>query len=229
MTIWKAVEMNNRKEIENGYPIRIAGVGRYLPSRIVTSEELEAKYKELKAAYSEGRFQEGEAGNEAARKLTELETAYADIIADRKERSFSTGSSAGYYGEIEECIKKGDLVGAQKKLDDFNERNAEWHYLQSVVFYKKKWSNESKKQLEIAMQMNPSEQKYKTAYDKLLEKIKNDSNKNFSSYTGNGGANNGGGRYDDGAPQMGGDSCVDWCCQMALCNIALNCCCNSCR
>ena len=97
------------------------------------------------------------------------------------------------------------------------------------MYYKKNWTNESKKQLEIAMQMNPSEQKYKTAYDKLLEKIKNDSNKNFSSYTGNGGANNGGGRYDDGAPQMGGDSCVDWCCQMALCNIALNCCCNSCR
>lgn len=38
------MEMNNRQEIENGYPIRIAGVGRYLPSRNVTSEELEEKY-----------------------------------------------------------------------------------------------------------------------------------------------------------------------------------------
>ena len=193
-----------------------------------SDEELEAKYKELKAAYSEGRFQEGEAGNEAARKLTELETAYADIIADRKEKSFSTGSSAGYYGEIEECIKKGDLAGAQKKLDDFNERNAEWHYLQSVVFYKKKWTNESKKQLEIAMQMDSSNEKYKTAYNKLVDQIKSDSDRSFSSYSGD----KNGKHYrgdETGAPQMGGDSCIDWCCQMAICNIALNCCCNSCH
>ena len=95
-----------------------------------SDEELEAKYRELKAVYSEGRFQEGEAGNEAAKKLTELETAYAEILSERRERSFSTGASDGYYGAIEECIKKGDLAGAQQKLDEFNERNAEWHYLQ---------------------------------------------------------------------------------------------------
>ena len=156
-----------------------------------SDEELEAKYKELKAAYSEGRFQEGEAGNEAARKLTELETAYADIIADRKERSFSTGSSAGYY-------------------------------LQSVVFYKKKWSNESKKQLEIAMQMDPGNEKYKNSYDKLVAQISGEQEKNFSAYTSGSG---------DGAPapedrQMGGQGCLDFCCQMALCNMLLNCCCN---
>ena len=178
-----------------------------------TDEELDAAYGRLRSKYAEDRFLEGEAGNTAAKKLTELDNAYRDIVAQRREAS---NASAGTQNNANE-------------LDGFNERNAEWHYLQSVVYYKKNWTNESKKQLEIAMQMNPSEQKYKTAYDKLLEKIKNDSNKNFSSYTGNGGANNGGGRYDDGAPQMGGDSCVDWCCQMALCNIALNCCCNSCR
>jgi hypothetical protein len=25
---------------------------------------------------------------------------------------------------------------------------------------------------------------------------------------------------------MGGDSCADFCCRMAVCNILLNCCCN---
>lgn len=188
-----------------------------------SDEELEAKYRELKAVYSEGRFQEGEAGNEAAKKLTELETAYAEILSVRRERSFSTGASDGYYGAIEECIKKGDLAGAQQKLDEFNERNAEWHYLQSVVFYKKKWSNESKKQLEIAMQMDPGNEKYKNSYDKLVAQINSNQEKNFSTYSSGDG---------NGAPippedrQMGGSGCLDFCCQMALCNMLLNCCCN---
>ena len=36
-----------------------------------TDEELEQKYEELKKKYSEDRFLEGDAGNEAAKKLTE--------------------------------------------------------------------------------------------------------------------------------------------------------------
>ena len=186
-----------------------------------SDEELEAKYRELKAVYSEGRFQEGEAGNEAAKKLTELETAYAEILSERRERSFSTGASDGYYGAIEECIKKGDLAGAQQKLDEFNERNAEWHYLQSVVFYKKKWSNESKKQLEIAMNMDPHNDKYADSYTKLKQKIEFNE-KQFHS---------GNAQYDNGAHrtterQMGGSGandclsfCATWCCLDMLCSI----------
>ena len=193
-----------------------------------TDEQLDEAYGRIRSKYAEDRFLEGEAGNEAARKLTEIDNAYRDIIALRRENAGGNSSSGDAFKTIEEKIKNGDRAGAQSDLDAFNERNAEWHYLQSVVFYKKKWSNESKKQLEIALQMDPGNEKYKTAYDKLTEKIKSDSDKNFTSYSDNKGygRNTSG---DTGAPQMGGDTCLDWCCQMALCNIALNCCCNSCR
>lgn len=186
-------------------------------------DELDAAYGKLRSKYAEDRFLEGEAGNEAARKLTEIDEAYREITAKRREKTNadSFGESDGLKA-VEDFVKKGDLVGAQSALDAFNERGAEWHYLQSVVFYKKNWSNESKKQLEIAMQMDPSNQKYKTAYDKLVAKIRSESEKNFSSY------GTGGGYYRDDASgrQMGGDACVDWCCQMAMCNALLNCCCN---
>ena len=99
-----------------------------------TDEELAAKYSELKAKYSEERFSEGEKGNEAARKLTELETAYQEISSLRQEQSFSAQSDSGLYKEVEEAIKSGNLSAAQDKLDSFNERGAEWHYLQSVLF-----------------------------------------------------------------------------------------------
>ena len=196
-----------------------------------TDEEIEARYNELKAKYSEDRFKEGEEGNLGAKNLTELETAYNEIKAIRKE-DYSSGNDGGYFKEIENAIKRGDLAAAQNALDSFNERNAEWHYLQSVVFYKKNWTNESKKQLEIAMDMDGSNEKYKSAYKKLNDKI-DASSKTFTDYSGNANRN-----YDDGNGrraeyygedrQMGGDGCMEWCCQMAICNLLLNCCC-SCR
>ena len=41
-----------------------------------TDEEVTARYEELKKKYSEDRFLEGEAGNEAARMLNRIEVAY---------------------------------------------------------------------------------------------------------------------------------------------------------
>lgn len=188
-----------------------------------TDEELENAYKTRREIYAEDRFLEGEAGNLAAKKLTELDVAYNEIISERKESNFSNQNTSGAFFEVERLIKEGKLHDAQQKLDDFNERNAEWHYLQAVVFYKKNWNNESKKQLEIAIEMDPTNSKYKNSYNKLEEKIKAESNKTFTSYT------NGEPNYHHEEPaQMGGDYCCQWCCEMAACNIMLNCCCNSC-
>lgn len=52
-----------------------------------TDEEITARYQALKEKYSEERWQDGEAGNEAARMLTKIETAYREINAARKEQS----------------------------------------------------------------------------------------------------------------------------------------------
>ena len=113
-----------------------------------TDEEITARYNELKDKAKEDRWLDGEAGNEAAKLLNKLDVAYAEIMASRKEREENTeGDSA--YEEVSRLLKEGKLAEAQTKLDDFNERGAEWHYLQAVVFYKKNWMSESKKQLEL--------------------------------------------------------------------------------
>ena len=133
-----------------------------------TDEELKAKYEEFRAQYSEERFQEGEKGNIAAKKLTELENAYREITAQRAENKSDYEDK---YEQIEEKIKSGDLQGAQYVLDSFDERDAKWHYYQSVVYYKKSWYNESKKQLEIACEMDKGEEKYKKELEKLNEQM----------------------------------------------------------
>ena len=132
-------------------------------SENATDEEIKESYRTLKKKYNEERWLDGEAGNNAARMLQRLDVAYEEIMRERREKERNTDGKSGYE-EVAELIKKGDLAAAQTALDNFNERGAEWHYLQSVVFYKKNWMNESKKQLEIAIQMDGSNAKYRDAY-----------------------------------------------------------------
>lgn len=131
-----------------------------------TDEEIKISYERLKAKYNEEKWQEGEAGNEAARMLDKLDAAYREVMDERKENAQTT-DGANAYDEVTAAIKAGNIPRAQQLLDGFNERNAEWHYLQSVVYYKKNWLMDSKKQLEIAIQMDGANTKYRDAYEKL--------------------------------------------------------------
>ena len=187
-----------------------------------TDEEIKNAYETLKAKYREERFLEGEVGNEAAKKLTQVESAYHDIMLNRKNTT-ETNDNTYDFSMVEKELKADNIGRAQELLDEYNDRNAEWHYLQSVVFYKKNWTNESKKQLEIAMNMEPTNQKYAEAYSKLKAKIE---------YTDNqfrqGNPNYGGNPNGNNERQMGGDSCssaLDFCTTLCCVNLACNCCC----
>ena len=185
-----------------------------------TDEEIEASYQRLKAQYNEDKWKDGEEGNNAARMLTRLETAYREVMDERREKKQNT-SGADAFEAVGDAIRSGDLAGAQKLLDGFNERNAEWHYLQSVVFYKKNWINESKKQLEIAIQLDPSNEKYRTAYDKLNNRTQ------YQQQTG--GATNTNPNPASDGEQMGGNWCAT-CASMCYTYLCVNClfnlCCN---
>ena len=192
-------------------------------SENATQEEIENAYKTLKEKYSRERFLEGEAGNKAARELTKVETAYQEIISSIQTDS-DRRDDMGSFVDIEILIKNGDISLAQQKLDDITERNAEWHYLQSVIFYKKNWLNESKKQLEIALSMEPHNSKYAENYARLKDKMEYNNRQFNGGYYGNQ-------QYQGQADnrQMGGtdsNGCVDYCMTMCCMNMMLNMCCN---
>ncbi len=192
-------------------------------SENASNEEIEQAYKTLKAKYSKDRFLEGEAGNEAARNLTKLETAYHEIMTSRTAHKEKGEQRVEDFSDIEILIKKGDIAGAQQKLDDVSERTAEWHYLQSVVFYKKNWVNESKKQLEIAMTMDPHNTKYADSYTKLKQKMAFNDRQYHS---GNANYDTSHQHDDREYRQMGGSDagdclscCTTWLCTNMLCNM----------
>ena len=166
---------------------------------------------------------DGEVGNNAAKMLTQIEIAYNDLMSELSENAAAEDSGSSF-AQVEELIKQGNDSEAQRVLDGFNERGGNWHYLQSVIFYRKNWINESKKQLEIAIQLEPENEKYKEAYKKLNEKInydaQNSANAGQSVYQGQT-VNS----ADDN--QMGGNFCAN-CIECCYINMCINCLCNAC-
>lgn len=194
-------------------------------------EDVKSAYETLRAKYLEERFMDGEIGNNAAKMLTKIEVAYSELLNELNESA--TASDGGdSYAQVEEYLKDGNIAEAQRVLDQFNERGAQWHYLQSVVYYRKNWINESKKQLEIAIQLDSENAKYREAYRKLNEKISSSAN-NANPNAGAGAQTDADGAYRgqtmDSAPdnQMGGNFCAT-CIECCYLNMCLNCLCNSC-
>ncbi len=212
MQLRKTGEIMNKKNLE------LFGLGEG-----ATKEDLKTAYDALRAKYLEERFMDGEVGNNAAKMLTQIEVAYNDLMSELSENAAAEDSGSSF-AQVEELIKQGNDSEAQRVLDGFNERGGNWHYLQSVIFYRKNWINESKKQLEIAIQLEPENEKYKEAYKKLNEKInydaQNSANAGQSVYQGQT-VNS----ADDN--QMGGNFCAN-CIECCYINMCINCLCNAC-
>ena len=186
-----------------------------------TKEELTAAYESLRAKYLEERFMDGEVGNNAANMLTKLDNAYNDLLREFSESA--TSDAGASFSRVEELINAGNLTEAQRELDSFNERGGRWHYLQSVLFYRKNWINESKKQLEIAIQLEPDNEKYRETYRKLNEKINYDAQHSAPS----GGVYQGQTVNSGDENQMGGSFCAN-CIECCYINMCINCLCSAC-
>ena len=187
-----------------------------------TKADIQRAYEELRGKYLEERFLDGEAGNNAAKMLTKIDAAYKQLmneIAEAPSSESDDGSSA--YSRVEELIRAGNIQEAQRALDAFDERNGRWHYLQSVVFYRKNWINESKKQLEIAIQLEPNNEKYKESYRKLNERTTYEAQSTSGVYQGQTVYNS------QPEEQMGGNFCAQ-CIQCCYLNMCLNCLCGNC-
>ena len=128
-----------------------------------TQAEVQEAYERLREEYRQAIHNEGDEGKKAAKKLSELESAYRDameILAGGTEIK-------GVYSVVSDLLKRRDYDGAQSALDKVSERDAEWHYFQSAVYHGKGWNYEAKAQLEMAINMDPGNKKYQDTLDRL--------------------------------------------------------------
>ncbi|MCM1533046.1 MAG: hypothetical protein NC099_00155 [Corallococcus sp.] len=182
-------------------------------------EEIDARYKELRDKYQRDRFLPGEEGEEASEKLQQIEVAYRDILLSIEEsKQADDFASDDSYSAIQNLISEGKLDEAQALLDERETRDAEWHYVQSILFYKRNWFLESKKQLELACQIDPNNARYKQSLEKLTKILASNTISPDQLRTTS--------RPMDDGPRVGagngtctGSSCMD----CLLCNTCCNC------
>lgn len=219
-------------------PYEILGV-----SPTASREEIDQAYYYLRDKYRLDMHSEGEKGKIAAQNLNELETAYRDIIIDYTgdaSKAYASSSSDSTvtgdpivedsaFAEVERLIREKDYPAAQKALDNVFERNADWHFYQSAIYYKQGWLNESKSQLEIACNMDPTNKKYANSLEKLNSKLSGSRSTTSSSTITSSADRNGysrsyGSDYDARRTE---DTCCQ-ACQAAICvNCLCDCCCRS--
>lgn len=185
-----------------------------------TQKALDVRYNDLKKELQEKRFEPGEAGEDAAKKLGMIDVLYSDACAAIKARDAADNGQDELL-EIENLIKNNNLDAAQQKLDEVSSRSAEWHYLQSIIYYKQNWFLESKKQLEFCMSMEPSNAKYRTSYEKLTKIMASktvapeDLRSKEESTQGQ--------PVNTGIPTCTGNCCCDMCLANSCCNCMSSC------
>ena len=127
-----------------------------------SEEELRARYEQLVAKYKDERFLPGEAGNQAAEKLNDVEDAWREIMRDIEARKYSND-----YDRIAALIKQKNYNAAQDALDAIADRGAQWHFYPSQVYYYREWLTECRKHLTMAIDLDPNNEKYRTALSRL--------------------------------------------------------------
>ena len=198
----------------NYNPYEILGIAEN-----ATPQEIEEKYLQLREKYQKDRFLPGEAGEEASEKLQQIEVAYRDILLAKEEsKQTQDFKEEEDYSEIQQMIMNNRLDDAQTKLDNRVTRDAEWHYIQSILFYKRNWFLESKKQLELACQMEPDNQRYKQSLEKLTKILASNTISPDQLRTTS--------RPVDNGPRVGAGNCTctgSWCMDCILCNACCDC------
>ena len=121
-------------------------------------EQVNAAYRELMRRYQDS-------GD--IRKADELNEAYDAIV-------MGSASSGGYgstpdYSDIRAKINSGRLDDAQILLDGMPDgmRDAQWYYLKGTVQQKRGWLEEAAKNFATASNLDPSNNTYKMAYNKV--------------------------------------------------------------
>lgn len=149
-------------------PYQILGV-----SKDATDEEVKRAYHDLARKYHPDNYDDNNPLKDLAEeKMQEINSAYDEITRMRANPGSSsssgrtyTGSTSGVYYEIRKLVTDRKFRDAEQRLAGISQydRTAEWHYLASVLLMHRGRVHDAMRELEIACDMDPSNEEYQKA------------------------------------------------------------------
>lgn len=154
-------------------PYSILGV-----SETASKEEIKKAYHKLVKENHPDRFLNEEDKKKATERLAKINEAYNIIEkgGGSADGAYRKGYSTYGYGSSESTealnrvrvfLNMNDLLGAQSLLNAIQNHNAEWHYLQGVVYIRQGFYDAARRHLKTAVDMEPSNSEYVSAYNNL--------------------------------------------------------------
>lgn len=155
-------------------PYEILGV-----SENASDEEIKKAYRKLAKQYHPDNYTDNPLKDLADDKMKEVNEAYDTIQKLRSSGSSSNGHSNNsnsysgnnsgepIYSRIRRLISSGRIDEAETLLNGISERTAEWHFLMSLVMYRKGWLQDARNEINIACQMDPYNQEYRSFQQRM--------------------------------------------------------------
>ncbi len=161
-------------------PYEVLGV-----SENASDEEVKKAYRELVKKYHPDKYVNNPLSDLAADKIKEINLAYDTITKQRAQGNRSSYSSNSYsnssygnqgpnsnplFAEIIMLIRQNRLDEAQMKLESMpsSQRNAYWYYLMGEISKMKGWYDNARQYYQTAMNMDPSNNTYRQAYNSMM-------------------------------------------------------------
>lgn len=149
-------------------------------SREATDEEIKTAYRAMARKYHPDNYgDDNPLKNLAEEKMQEINAAYDAIQKERSGKGNRTyagsgtyyrssaedDNATGVYADARRALNARRFGEAQKLLDGVAEadRTAEWHYLTSILLFRRNRVNDAMRELEIACTMEPENLEYQKA------------------------------------------------------------------
>ena len=155
-------------------PYEVLGV-----SENASDEEIKKAYRKLAKQYHPDNYVDNPLKDLASEKMKSINEAYDTIQKQRASGNTHNGSYRGYnntnaYGDtgftrIRRLINANRINEAETLLNGMNtsERNAEWHFLMSLIFYRKGWLQDARNEINTACSMDPYNQEYRAFQQRM--------------------------------------------------------------
>jgi molecular chaperone DnaJ len=162
-----------------------------------SEEEIKKAYRELVKQYHPDKYENNPLKNLAEDKLREINEAYDTLMknfqgSNSSNGGYSSNGNSGSYGtnsnifqEIRMEINRGNLNGAESKLNAISNRNGEWHFLMGMIHFRKGWFDSAYKLFNTACSMEPNNFEYR----QMLNELNNRQQNYRQTYYGRGGRN----------------------------------------